>query len=165
MKLPYSDGLEIQHLSRLFDNTSECYKFFWFQAIVTQAISGKQDISYEELIDEMIADAWYMVSEYHLNLGPKDTLERVVLYIQQTSNMKSSEKKSVILKYLQECDDPEVKKKKRTLTENVPYRLQAPFLHTLKGRDWDVPKSELAARINQEERLIYYLLSRACLGT
>lgn len=34
MDLPYSDELDIQHLSRLFDNMSECYKLFWLKAIV-----------------------------------------------------------------------------------------------------------------------------------
>ena len=76
MQLPQSDELDIQRLGRLFDNTSECYKFFWFQAIITKVLEGKEIITYEELIDEMIADAWYMVTEYHLNMGPKDTLER-----------------------------------------------------------------------------------------
>ena len=75
MQLPYSDMLEIQNLSRIFDNTSECYKFFWFQAIVSKVLEGKQHITYDELINEMIADVWYMVTEYHLNLGPRDTLE------------------------------------------------------------------------------------------
>ncbi|MCD7885625.1 MAG: hypothetical protein LUI87_18315 [Lachnospiraceae bacterium] len=57
MRLPYSDELEIQYLSRLFNNTSECYKFFWLQAIVTKVLDGKTVLTYEELIDEMIADA------------------------------------------------------------------------------------------------------------
>jgi hypothetical protein len=64
MLLPQSEELEVQYLSRLFDNTSECYKFFWFQAIVTKVLEGKNTITYEELIDEMIADAWYMVTRY-----------------------------------------------------------------------------------------------------
>ena len=38
MQLPNSDNVPIQHLSRLFDNTSECYNFFWFQAIVTKVL-------------------------------------------------------------------------------------------------------------------------------
>ncbi|MCD8151511.1 MAG: hypothetical protein LUD71_00230 [Clostridiales bacterium] len=156
MQLPYSDELEIQYLSRLFDNTSECYKFFWFQAIVTKVLEGKTVLMYEELIDEMIADAWYMVTEYHLNLGPRDTLERVVHDIQKISGMKSSEKKSVVIEYLNHCQEPEINRQKRTLTRNVPYRLQAPFIHQLKGKSWDVSESELARRINQEHRLIYY---------
>ena len=76
MQLPKSDQLNIASLSRLFDNKSECYKLFWFQAILGFVCDGKQEIRFEELIDEMIADAWYMVTEYHLNLGPRDTLEK-----------------------------------------------------------------------------------------
>ena len=34
MQLPCSEELNIEYLGRLFDNTSECYKFFWFKAIV-----------------------------------------------------------------------------------------------------------------------------------
>ena len=88
MHLPYAEDLEIRYLSRLFDNTSECYKFFWFQAIVSKILEGKRRISFEELIDEMIADAWYMVTEYHLNLGPKDNLEALVNYIQTVTQMR-----------------------------------------------------------------------------
>lgn len=42
MQLPYEEELEIGYLSRLFDKTSECYKFFWFKAILKK--SGKAGI-------------------------------------------------------------------------------------------------------------------------
>ena len=156
MQLPYSEELEIQYLSRLFDNTSECYKFFWFQAIVTKILDGKTEISYGELLDEMIADAWYMVTEYHLNMGSKDNLEALVKYIRQIYGMKPSEKKSAILDYLKKCEDKEVMRMKRILILNVPYRLQAPFMHSMKGKEWNVPSQKLIERINQEKRLLYY---------
>ncbi|MEZ3423159.1 MAG: HNH endonuclease [Lachnospiraceae bacterium] len=156
MQLPESDGLEIQYLSRLFDKTSECYKFFWFQAIINKVLDGKDVITYEELVNEMIAGAWYMVTEYHLNLGPRDTLEKLVHYISSTSSIKPSEKKDIVLEYLENCNDKEVLKKKRVLVYNVPYRLQAPFMDTMKGKAWDVPESLLIDRINKEKRLIYY---------
>lgn len=156
MNLPYAQNLEIQYLSRLFDNTSECYKLFWFQAILTKILEGKETITYEELIDEMIADAWYMVTEYHLNLGPNDTLEKLVNYLQETTQMKSSEKKETILNFLKNCTDREVNTKKRTLTKNVPYRLQAPFMENIKGKEWNVSERALLAKINQERRLMYY---------
>lgn len=44
MQLPYSDQLNIQYLGRLFDNTSECYKLFWFKAIMTKINVGKESI-------------------------------------------------------------------------------------------------------------------------
>ena len=81
MKLPYSDELNIGYLSRLFDNTSNCYKFFWFQAILHKLDSVHSRFSFDELLNEMIADAWYMVTEYHLRLGPlgvTDNLEEAV---------------------------------------------------------------------------------------
>lgn len=133
MQLQNSDNLQIQHLSRLFDNTSECYKFFWFQAIVTKVLEGKTVLTYDELINEMIADAWYMVTEYHLNLGPKDTLERLVHYICEISSIKPSEKKDVVLKYLNNCEDREIIQKKRTLTYHVPYRLQGELFELVEG--------------------------------
>lgn len=156
MQLPHSDELAIQSLGRLFDKTSECYKFFWFQAIVTKILEGKDIVTYEELINEMIADAWYMVTEYHLNLGPKDTLEHLIEYISKMSKIKPSEKKTVVLEYLKHCNDPIVTQKKRVLTYHVPYRLQAPFMESMKGKAWNGSERSLIAKINQEKRLMYY---------
>lgn len=166
MQLPYSEELNTGYLARLFDNTSECYKLFWFKAIITKVFTGKTELSYEELIDQMIADAWYMVTEYHLNLGPKDTLENLILLIKEKNpTLKSSDKEEVIIDFLSRTTDREILSKKRTLTYNVPYRLQAPFLTELKGKAWDVPASVLAQRINQEKRLIYYFTSINGLST
>lgn len=158
MNLPYSEQLDIAHFSRIFDNKSESYKLFWFQAIVNKIADGKDIFTYEELINEMIANAWYMVTEYHLNLGPKDNLECAVHYISQISHLKSSEKKENILSYLKECEDRKVKEYKRILTLNVPYRLQSPFMESMKGMEWKLSPRNLAERINQEKRLMYYFI-------
>ena len=48
----------------------------------------------------MIADAWYMVTEYHLRLGPlgiTDNLEEAVKYIHENYGFISSEKREKIL--------------------------------------------------------------------
>ncbi|MDL2249451.1 HNH endonuclease [Lachnospiraceae bacterium OttesenSCG-928-J05] len=156
MQLPYSDELEIKSLSRLFDKTSECYKFFWFQAIITKVLEGQEVIAFTDLIDEMVTESWYMVTEYHLNLGPKDSLEALVKHLRNISGLKPSEKKSVILEYLKKCDDKEVLRLKRVLTLNVPYRLQSPFLSTFKTDSWKVRPQVLAERINREKNLFYY---------
>ncbi len=156
MNLPYSDQLNIAALSRLFDNKSECYKLFWFQAILGKVCAGETDISYEDLIDEMIADAWYMVTEYHLNLGPRDTLEKAVDHIYKTTGILPSVKKPDILDWLKQCKDPVVVKYKRDLTLNVPYRLQAPFLEKFRTNTWNCGTKELANRINRQKHLLYY---------
>lgn len=157
MQLPYSEELNIEYLGRLFDNTTECYKFFWFKAIVTKVTSGKYELTYEELVDEMIAEAYFMVTEYHLNLGPKDALEGIVNLIKiKNPALKSCEKQSVIIDFLKNTQDKEIISKKRALTYNVPYRLQSPFMENVKGKEWNVGESRLIAKINQENRLIYY---------
>lgn len=166
MKLPYSEELNIEYLGRLFDNTSECYKFFWFKAIVAKVTEGKLKMTYEELVDEMIADAWYMVTEYHLNLGPKDTLESLVdLIKQKNTELKSCEKKSVIIDFLKKTEDKEIINKKRILTRNVPYRIQSPFMKNLKGKEWNVGEKELISKINKENRLLYYFSALNGLST
>lgn len=166
MKLPYSEELNIEYLGRLFDNTSECYKFFWFKAIVAKVVEGSLDLSYEALVDEMIADAWYMVTEYHLNLGPKDTLEGIVKLIREKyPTLKSCEKKSALIDLIKSTKDRDVIRKKRTLTYNVPYRLQAPFMPGLKGKEWNASESKLIAKINQEQHLMYYFTALNGLDT
>lgn len=156
MQLPYSEELDVGQLSRLFGNTSECYKFFWFKAILTKIREGRCEFSFEELVNEMIAEAWYMVTEYHLNLGPRDNLELLVLHLHHTTGIKPSEKKSVILSCLENCSDKFVVRLKKVLTENVPYRLLAPFLPDLKSCDFDCSVYERINKINQHQRLMYY---------
>ena len=165
MNLPGSDRLDIQYLNRLFDNTSECYKFFWFHAILTEIRAGHSSCTFETLIDSMIAEAWYMVSEYHLNLGPADNLERVCNRIHEISNLLPADDRSKILAYIRDCDDSEVSGCKRTLIQNVPYRLQAPFLPDFRGKDWNVGTRKLAEEINRRERLIYYFSEISGLST
>ena len=49
-RLPYDEKLNIGYLSRLFDDTSNCYKFFWFQAILGKLSEDKTSFTYDELI-------------------------------------------------------------------------------------------------------------------
>lgn len=162
MYLPESSQLNIGYLSRLFDNTSNCYKFFWFKAILTKLEKGKTSFTFSELVDEMIADAWYMVNEYHLRLGPNgvtDNLEEVVKYIYQKGIFKSAESREAVIKYLEKTDDSQIRKYKRELILNVPYRLQTPFYDSIKLEDkWNGSKGILTNEINRQEQLIYYFL-------
>ena len=152
--LPYSNSIDTRKLGRLFDNMSESYKLFWFQAIVNKVYEGELLLSFDELINEMISDGWYMVSEYKLNLGPSDTLEKVIETAFQRSKLKSNEKKNKVIQTLKKSRDKELIKMKKTLTLNVPYRLQAPFLDDVKGNVWN--RKGLSDVINDHDDLLYY---------
>lgn len=170
MQLPYSEELNIGYLSRLFDNTSNCYKFFWFHAILRKVTADKTRFIFDELINEMIADAWYMVTEYHLRLGPigiTDNLEEVVKYIGRCQPFTSAERREKIIEYLQKCDDKNILRYKQKLTLNVPYRLQAPFYDeiSIDSRQWSGSKQVLTDEINRQGRLIYYFVMNQGLHT
>ncbi len=168
MQLPYTEELNIGQLSRLFDNTSNCYKFFWFQAILRKLDKGHNRFTFDELINEMITEAWYMVTEYHLRLGPlgtTDNLEEVVKYIHENYGFISSEKREKILAFLQETDDKRIKKYKTDLTLNVPYRLQSPFYEDFTNVSWNGSKKVLTDAINRQKRLMYYFILCSGLDT
>lgn len=136
MQIPQSEKVNTASLARLFDNKSESYKLFWFKAILYEVSLGRSEILFRELIERMIADAWYMVSEYKLNLGPADTLEKIVLYISNKEDFIPTEKEEVLLSYLRESDDKQLREYMRTLSLNVPYRLQAPLMPNPDARVW-----------------------------
>lgn len=170
MQLPYSEELNIGHLSRLFENTTNCYKFFWFQAILRKIDGVHCRFTFDELINEMIADAWYMVTEYHLRLGPlgiTDNLEEVVKYIYENYGIIPSEKREKLLEFLQKTEDKRISKYKSDLTLNVPYRLQVPFYDeiNIERNMWNGSKQNLTNEINRQKRLIYYFRLISGLGT
>ena len=74
MELSCSDSLNTAGLAAVFDSTTESYKFFWFGSILERIIQGEEAVRFSSLVNDMIAAAWYMVSEYHLSLGPADTI-------------------------------------------------------------------------------------------
>lgn len=172
MQLPHPENekLNIGYLSRLFENTTNCYKFFWFQAILNRLDGENNRFTFDELINEMIADAWYMVTECHLRLGPvgvKDNLEEAVKYIYSNYGFLSSEKKEKILEFLRNSDDKKLTKYKADLTLNVPYRLQTPFYDeiTIGSSLWNGSKNNLIDEINRQHRLMYYFLMVSGLGS
>ena len=136
MQIPQSEKVNTSNLARLFDNKSESYKLFWFKAILHEVSRGRNEIPFHDLIERMIVDAWYMVSEYKLNLGPADTLEKTVLYISEKEEFLPTEKEDVLLAYLRKSDDKQLKKHMKTLSLNVPYRLQAPLMPNPGSKVW-----------------------------
>lgn len=161
MSLPYSSEINIGALRSMFEKTSECYKFFWLKAIVSKTKYENNSFSFDELINDMIVDAWYMVTEYHLKLGPNDTLEKLIGYIRETyPNLKSTEKRKDLISFLCNVEDENIRQKKIILTKNVPFHLQTPLYTDFKWKNDNTNQlDKLANRINQEKRLMYYFVA------
>lgn len=154
MKIPQSEKVNTANLVRLFDNKSESYKLFWFKAILHEVGRGRNEIPFRELIERMIVDAWYMVSEYRLNLGPADTLEKTVLYIADKEDFLPTEKEEVLLAYLRSSEDRQLREYMRTLSLNVPYRLQAPLMPNPESKIW-YKASAITDYINAQTGMMY----------
>jgi hypothetical protein len=153
----------------MLDNNSQCYKFYWLEALVNLLVrDGKKDVSFHEAAYEMIIEAWYTVSEYHLHMGSvygtesRNAIERAVNYIQSKSDLSSSAQRDKIEEAIRSCEhDHEFQKIINQMTDDVPYRLLSPFVPELKGNDrlWhsDQKLIEYFNLINQKSLLPYYM--------
>ena len=154
MYLPPSEHLAIDTLSGIFSDMSESYKIFWFNSILQGINRGQQVQFFDDIINRMVVDAWYMVTEYHLNLGPSDGLEKLVHTVQAETGLPSNAKERDILLALEDSTSKAIIGLKKRLIQFVPYRLQAPFMKDVKGDLWE-KRALLFERINNDDRLIY----------
>lgn len=74
-------------------------KFYWLEAIVDLISENVTDTTFDAVIDEMIANAWYSVVEFHVHLSGtinrevKDGLERAVLKLHELSELSGNASK------------------------------------------------------------------------
>lgn len=161
----YYNSLDIEGFSLMMKNPSYCYKFYWLEAIVHLISEDVEETSFNEMIDEMIANAWYSVLEFHIHLSGmiegqvRDGLERAVLMLQELSqlpgNASKVEIKNMIKKY-----DKELTAYKEQLTNMVPYRAFAGFFDKCQERpNWANARRMVAyiERVNQISLLPYTL--------
>lgn len=97
----YYNKLDIKGFSRMMKDPSYCYKFYWLEAIVQIILEGRTEASYDEVIDEMIANAWYSVLEFHIHLSGiwgegeiRDNLEKAVTKLKDLSGLPANASKA-----------------------------------------------------------------------
>ncbi len=84
----YYSSLDIEGFSQMMKDPSYCYKFYWLEAIVGLISENNTETTFDDIIDEMIANAWYSVMEFHIHLSGiqsdgnvRDGLERAIIYL------------------------------------------------------------------------------------
>ena len=98
MILPSEGIVDVARLSRIYDNTTATYKFYWFVSIIN-LISANPDrrvFSFEEIIAGMIADAWYPIHFFRLSFGKLDSLESNIFEIQRILDIPIDANKDVV---------------------------------------------------------------------
>lgn len=154
MELPVYKELKINQFQQIFNNTTESYKFFWLKAIIKGIGLGKNRMTFDSLIEEMVCDAWYIVTRYHLNLGMYDTVAKVIDYISKEYGLGPNDIDKV--KFVLASSDKEIHKVKSQLSKYVPYRLQTPFFDTpLPESMWEGPRVHVQRAINAIDGIFY----------
>ena len=64
----YCNQLDVECFSLMMKNPSYCYKFYWLEALVKIVDEDAVQVTFDAIINEMIANAWYTVLEYHIHL-------------------------------------------------------------------------------------------------
>jgi len=136
----YYNALDIEGFSRMMKDPSYCYKFYWLEAIVELISENRTEASYDEIIDEMIANAWYPVLEYHIHLSGifgdgqiKDNLERAVIRLHGLSSLPSRASEVEIKNAINQFQE-EIHPEKIRLTQNVPYKALSGFANKTGDR-------------------------------
>ncbi len=161
----YKNDLFLEGFAQMMKDPSYCYKFYWLEAIVILILEGRQEATFSEIIDEMIARAWYTVEEYYVHLSGIDSdgqisdgLERAVNKLKSITNLPGNASRAQVKSELLIHAD-EIKTEKMQLTHMVPYRALAGFFEKdLKAEDWNsiTRVMEYAKKMN-EWRLLPYI--------
>ncbi len=162
----YHNTLDIEGFSHMMKDPSYCYKFYWLEAIVHLISEGVAETTFNDIIDEMICNAWYSVREFHIHLSGlqadgqvRDGLERAVITLSELSDLLANASKIEIKNAIKE-HEAELKASKEQLTNMVPYRALAGFFpDKLSDPDWTTRRiTAYIQRINKEAVLLPYVL-------
>lgn len=172
LDIVYENNLDTDKFARMFNNKAQSYKFYWFEAILNLSVAYEEDLTFDEIINEMICDAWYTVTHYHLRLGPtvngnaENFLEHAINTLNaHTIGLSQNPSRDELKRAIKECEK-ELKNDKYRLTDYVPYKLLYPFfdvegmeegLSYLK-KDQRTRLIEYMARLSGDKNLFYTIL-------
>ena len=143
--LPPSDKVDVSVLSLIFDKTTNSYKYLFFLSLLDILRRRHFDIlspiSFEEIIIEMLANAWYPHNYFKLSFGTQDQiankLNSLNLVISEPILKFRDTDKNLLRKTIQEQNLDDLV---TFISRYVPFRLIRPFFaNETKGiKDYDV---------------------------
>lgn len=135
--IPQSEYLSTKNLSRVFNNTTATYKFYWFQSLLQMHNEeGAYRMSIWDLVIRMVANAWYPIHYFHLSFGSMDSLHKIVTELQWVTDLPMDARNEEIIACLKKnLENKDVKRLLYTLTINVPYRFLSPWISYTSDAD------------------------------
>jgi len=137
-RLPASEQVNIAALARLFGDKTNSYKYLFFLSLLDilrrRHFEVLSSISFEELIVEMLANAWFPHTFFKLSFGTQDKiaqkLEALNLIVEEPIIQLKDADKKLLRKAITARD---LKDTVSHLRRYVPFRLIAPFVESALG--------------------------------
>jgi hypothetical protein len=167
--LPISNSLNISALSGLFNETTTSYKYLYFLSLLDILKRNNFDVScpitFQEIIIEMLANAWFPHTYFKLSFGTQDKITQKL----DSLNLEITEP---ILKFT----DTDKKMLRKTISSQkindtisyfkkyVPFRLLCPFLEEElkvenvsrgRGNDLDLAMPNIAKKYFEIKKPLY----------
>jgi hypothetical protein len=80
--LPENRDIDVPSLARVFNDTTNSYKFYWFLAILDSLeTSNGGRLLKADLSLKMVANVWYPLNYYKLSFGVQDQFSAVAQFI------------------------------------------------------------------------------------
>ena len=166
----YENTLDIEGFAQMMKDPSYCYKFYWLEAIVDLISRDIAETTFDEIINEMIANAWYSVREFHIHLSGiqadgmvRDGLERAIQKLTEISALPANASKVEIRNAISE-HDKELKQAKEQVWKDsavLPSARNKEVIRILqKKRMFEIKNSveQVAHELNISVNTVYFHL-------
>lgn len=132
MELPNTGDVDVSSLSKVFNETTNSYKFYWFLAILDSLQkTGNPRISMQDLSLQMVATVWYPLDYYKLSFGTQDQFREIAKFISNRLTVNTKKNAPDLISQLQthlsENELANVYQRAKQLLRWVPFRFVRPF--------------------------------------
>jgi len=151
-ELPESNNLDINALSRLFDKTTNSYKYIFILSILDilskRLFNTSGAITFEEIVIEMLANSWYPHSFFKLSFGLQDMIPSQLQKLNIEVGKLALKGDFTGKEYLRQIIAS--KKPDNSLMDYVPYRVNAAFFRAELKRLPDYKVNSTIVQLSNE---------------
>ena len=121
--------MEIVYLNKIFNNTQNSYKYYWWLSITEICFNKNQrEISFDEIILKIISKLWYPVNYFKLSFGKIDQCSKYIKQIQSEYHLEENISERDLYQFLIKYKSSDfLLNITNELTRYVPYRFIRPW--------------------------------------
>lgn len=122
--------LDENRLSKVFDNKTTSYKYFWALSILNVFKEKKMEcLRMNDIIIDMVALAWHIINHDGSNIGGVDSLPSIIQKLRMLTKLEHAADEAIVKEVLlRKMSDKNVRHVLYRLCINVPYRFLSPWI-------------------------------------